>query len=381
MGILRWRAKVGALNIMATATKSNRFFWQARGHASDRTKRDGWFYIGTGTALTILTLLAILYLAPLVFMVNTSFKNAPQLADPAKPLLPMSIKMFNYQGKDLTIYRVPTDSGIRELALFESTRRASTFIDPAAPDAEKIVVPVRAATLEKVTFFDPHPETYTVAVDEKHLYFVRAFMNTLAVAGISAIGAVTSAALVAYGFSRFNIPGGNVLFLVLLSTIVLPPQVTLIPAFIVFQKIGWVGTLLPLIVPHFFSNAYNVFLLRQYFLSIPTEMDEAARVDGANPIQTFLWVIVPQARVALVTVILFHFLVIWGEFYNALIYTTSSPEAQPLSVALQRFTQLYSAQPNMMMAGSLLTMLLPMVIFFFAQRTFMQGIVITGVDK
>ncbi len=376
---------------MATATPTRRFFWQARGRASSGIKKDAWFYVGLGTGIAILTLLSLLYLAPLIFMVNTSFKDAAQLADPSHPLLPQSPATYTYQGTDpkykaqvgkaLPIYKVPTDSGVRELALLETTRKGSTFVDPQHPDAALITVPDRAASLEKVMRLEPHPETYTIALDERHLNFVHALINTLAVAGISAIGAVTSAALVAYGFSRFNIPGGNVLFLILLSTIVLPPQVTLIPAFIAFQKIGWVGSLLPLIVPHFFSNAYNVFLLRQYFLSIPTEMDEAAKVDGANPIQTFLWVIVPQARVALVTVILFHFLVIWGEFYNALIYTTSNPDAQPLSVALQRFTQLYSSQPNQMMAGSLFTMLIPLVIFFFAQRTFMQGIVITGVEK
>lgn len=376
---------------MATEISTKRFFWQARGRASSGTKRDAMFYISMGTAITVLTFLAVVYVAPLIFMVNTSFKDAQQLADPEKPLLPMTPQTIVYhgtdqkykdlQGKDLTIYKVPTDSGIRELALLESTRKESTFIDPKNPDGDEIVVPVRVVGLQKVMKFEAHPETYLTAVDAGHLNFLRSLLNTLAVAGISAIGAVTSAALVAYGFSRFNIPGGTVLFMVLLATIILPPQVTLIPAYIVFQKIGWVGTLLPLIVPHFFSNAYNVFLLRQYFMTIPTEMDEAAKVDGASPIQTFLWVIVPQARVALITVILFHFLVIWGEFYNALIYTTSNPDVQPLSVALQRFTQLYSSQPNQMMAGAVLTMLLPLVIFFFAQRTFMQGIVITGVEK
>jgi multiple sugar transport system permease protein len=155
----------------------------------------------------------------------------------------------------------------------------------------------------------------------------------------------------------------------------------LIPTFIVFQKIGWTGTVLPLIIPHFFSNAYNVFLLRQYFMTIPTEMDEAAKVDGANPFQTFLWVIVPQARAALITVCLFHFLIIWSEFYNALIFTSGNKDAWPLSVALSAFQQQYSFQLNSMMAGALLTALAPLIIFFLAQRYFIQNIVITGVDK
>lgn len=159
------------------------------------------------------------------------------------------------------------------LALLQSSRRESVFIDPANPNNPPISVPLRIATLEKVMRFDPHPETYAIASDEGHMNFPRALINTLAITLSSSIGAIASAALVAYGFLRFRIPGSNILFLVLMSTIILPPQVTLIPLYILFSQIGWIGTILPLVVPHFFSNAYNVFLLRQYFMSIPNEME------------------------------------------------------------------------------------------------------------
>ncbi|MBI1280995.1 MAG: ABC transporter permease subunit [Anaerolineaceae bacterium] len=337
--------------------------------------------IGMGSLIAFVTLIALIYISPFFYMVTTSFKSADQLADPNQPFLPETAVTIDYNGKTLPLYLVPVDGQTKQLALLQAKRSSSDFIDPADLSAPPVNLPLRAAALQQVKTFDPQPNVYATAVDEKHLNFPRALANTLAVTLISAVGAVISAAFVAYGFSRFRIPGINILFMILMATIILPPQVTLIPTFIFFQKIGWTGTLLPLIVPHFFANAYNVFLLRQYFLGIPREMDEAATVDGAGPFQTFLWVVLPQARIALVTVMLFHTLVIWSEFQNALIYTAGSPAAQPLSVALQRFTQLYSTQPNQMMAGAVLTMLIPLIIFFLAQKQFMQGIVITGVEK
>jgi multiple sugar transport system permease protein len=350
-----------------------------RRNQMNQVKRDAVRLVGLGTAIAVATMVALIFVSPFFYMLTTSFKNDQQLGLPSRPLLPMTPVTFNYQGQELPLYNVPINGVMRQLALKEQRRKSATFVDPQNPDADPIVYEDRVATLTQVMTFSPSLEVYTKA--SARMDFPRALLNTLAVTVISSFGAVVSAALVAYGFSRFRIPGSNVLFIVLMATIILPPQVTLIPTFIIFQKLGWIGTLLPLIVPHFFSNAYNVFLLRQYFLGIPNEMDEAAKVDGANPLQTFLWVVLPQARAALITVTLFHFIVIWGEFYNALIFTSGSHEAQPLSVALQRFQQQYSGQVNQMMAGAVLTMLAPLIIFFLAQRVFMQGVVITGVEK
>jgi len=253
------------------------------------------------------------------------------------------------------------------------------FVDPQNIGAGTVELKVKPVALTQVMRLDIHTEIYGQAFT--NMNFPRALLNTLVITIVSAFGAVSSAALVAYGFSRFRIPGGGILFMVLMATIVLPPQVTLIPTFIVFQKIGWTGTILPLVVPHFFSNAYNVFLLRQYFRQIPTEMDEAAKVDGASALQVFWYVVLPQARAALIAVTLFHCLFTWSEFYNSMIFTAGNPDAQPLSVALNHFRQLYSSEPNQLMAGALLTMIAPLVLFFLAQKVFMQGIVITGVEK
>jgi multiple sugar transport system permease protein len=157
--------------------------------------------------------------------------------------------------------------------------------------------------------------------------------------------------------------------------------VTVIPTFILFQRIGWTGTLLPLIVPHFFGNAYNIFLLRQYFMGMPYELDEAAKVDGASPWQVFTRIILPNSRLALASVFLLHFLFAWNDFYSPLIFLSGNENSYVISLGLQRFLQLHNGQPNLLMGASLLSMILPLVLFFLAQKTFMQGIVLTGVEK
>jgi multiple sugar transport system permease protein len=345
-----------------------------------RVRRDAWRLMGLGLTFGMINLLALIFFAPYIQMLTYSLKDEVQMADPDRPLLPMTAATYNYQGQNLPLYEVPLEDGsTRQLALLQARRRSSAWVDPQNPSAEPLELQIRAASLTQVRTFDPKFDTYRLAVERMN--FPRILFNTAFLAVVSAIGAVGSAALVAYGFSRFRIPGGNVLFLLLLGTIILPSQVTLIPTYIVFRSIGWVGTFWPLIVPAFFSNAYNVFLLRQYFLTIPLEMDEAAKVDGATPFQTFLRVIVPQSRAVLITVFLFHFLFMWNDFFTPLIYLAGAPDNQTLSIALQRFQQLYSNQPNQQMAGAMLTALVPLIVFFLSQRNFMQGIVITGVDK
>jgi multiple sugar transport system permease protein len=185
-----------------------------------------------------------------------------------------------------------------------------------------------------------------------------------------------SCSLVAYGFSRFRARWLNLLFLVLLSTIMLPRQVTLIPLYVFFQKIGWVDTLLPLIVPLFFANAYDVFLLRQFFMTIPLELDDAAKLDGASPLQVLLYVILPMSRPALVTVAVFHFLYAWNDFYEPLIFL-HSPENWTMAVGLQTFNALYSVNTHLIMAASVVMIVPPVLLFFLSQGIFMRGVAIT----
>ena len=331
----------------------------------------------TGITLFILTA----FIMPLGYMFTTGLKNTAQMNDPsASPFWPQSPKTIEYEGQQLEVYQVPTEDGVRELAAVKKTRAMTTFIDPDNPEAGLIEWEGNwRKDLTPVYYADPQWENFKTAWNE--LNFPLLFRNTLIIAVLGTIGAVGSSILVAYGFSRFDFRGKNFLFMILIATITLPMQATLIPTYIVFQRIGWVNTFLPLIVPHFFANAYNVFLLRQYFMQIPRELDQAAMIDGAGPLRILTSVILPQALPAVTAVSLFHFFFAWNDFFGPLIYLVSKPNLWPLSVGLQRFNATYGRMPNLIQTSALITLVLPVIIFFLAQRVFMQGIVFSGVEK
>ncbi len=320
------------------------------------------------------------FLAPLGYMFTTGIKSDSQMSDPNAPKFwPHSPETFEYEGKALEMYEVAIDGQTRQLAAYKKTRTAVQFIDPDAPEAGLIEWQGNWRTLPPAYAADPQWQNFAKVWQD--LNFPLLFRNSLIIAGFGTIGAVASSLFVAYGFSRFNFRGKNFMFMILIGTIILPVQATLIPTYILYSRIGWINTFLPLIVPHFFANAYNVFLLRQYFLQIPREMDEAAEIDGATPLQTMFMVILPQAVPALTAVCLFHFFFAWNDFFTPLVYLVSKPDLWPLSVGLQRFNALYGQQPNLIQNGALITLVLPVVVFFVAQRIFMQGIVFTGVEK
>ncbi len=343
---------------------------------SANTRQRGLVIKAAITSLTLVILL--LYLMPLGYSILTSLKTKEQVADPNAPILPSAAAKLEYEGEIYDVYRVPTDEGMRELALVKKGRNSSTFLDPANPEAGEIEWQGRWRTLGPAYELAMQWSNYPAAF--RFIDFLKLLSMTVMYATVTTIGATLSAAIVAYGFARFNFPFKNVLFIILISTIILPPQVTLVPTYAFFYRIGWVGTWLPLIIPQFFSNAYNVFLLRQYFMTIPVAMEEAARIDGAGPIRTFISVILPQAVPALIAVALFHFFFAWNDFFGPLIYLAGSTDVQPIAVGLFRFNGLYSSEPQFIQAASVLTMLIPLTIFFFAQRFFMQGVVLSG-DK
>lgn len=332
------------------------------------------------TIITSITLVILmLYLLPFGYTVLTSLKTKQQVSAINAPIYPAAPDVFEFEGETYDVYQVPTESGTQNLALFKKGRRASQFLDPANAEAGVIEWEGswRALTPAFHTAFtwSNYPRAF------KTINFARLLGNTLMYAIITTFAAVLSAAIVAYGFARFKFPFKNVLFIILISTIILPPQVTLIPTYAFFFRLGWVGTWLPLIIPQFFSNAYNVFLLRQYFLTIPGEIEDAARVDGAGPIRIFLQIILPQAVPAMIAVSLFHFFYAWNDFFGPLIYLAGNADWLPIVVGLSNFNGLYSQEPQLIQAASIMTMVIPLTIFFFAQRFFMQGVVVTGVDK
>jgi multiple sugar transport system permease protein len=319
------------------------------------------------------------FLSPLLYMVTTSFMQPSQIATPGAPLWPAKPETGTFEGKEYPVFRVTIDGTTRSLMLVQPGRETSVFVDPSDPTGTKISWQGHWRTLEQSWQFSPLFENYTTVWNQ--LNFPRLLFNTAGIAFLSTVGAVLSSILVAYGFARFRFPGRNLFFFILLGTIILPNQVTLLPQYVIFSWLGWNGTWLPLIIPHFFANAFNVFLLRQYFMTIPREMDEAAMIDGAGPFRILRSVVVPQSIPAITAVTLFHFFWAWNDFFVPLLYLANKPELQPLSIGIQQYNALYASQPTLIQASAVLAMVVPVVIFFMAQRAFMRGVVVTGVDK
>lgn len=319
------------------------------------------------------------FLSPLVRAATLSLKSPEQISQVDSPIYPADPVTFTYEGREYDVYRVPIDDGTRDLALVKKGREESAFVDPASPAAGLITWQGSWRTLEHVWTLAPNWSNFGDVWDL--IDYPRLLFNTIALALISMIGTVLSCTLVAYGFARFRFPGRSLLFTLLIATIFLPAAVTLIPTYTIFVKLGWVGTWLPLLVPAFFANAYDVFLLRQYILTIPREMDEAAAIDGAGPFRTLISVILPQAWPAVAAVSIFHLVYSWNDFFGPLIYLSTKPELQPLAVGLARFNGVHYRNPALIQAGTLMTLIIPVLLFLIFQRVFTRGIVITGVEK
>ena len=206
--------------------------------------------------------------------------------------------------------------------------------------------------------------------------------NTLIIAIVSGIGVVLSSIAVAYGFSRFRIPGVRYIFFLLIATIMIPGNITLVPTYFLFSgnALNWIGTWLPLIIPHFFGNAILIFLLRQNFKSIPRDLDEAAMLDGAGPLRILVSVILPQSAPVVTTVALLHFFYVWNETRLASLYLGIAPDLQTISFGIQR-TQTLFFTPEALMVGALLTMIVPIAVLLLSQRFFMQDMIVTQIEK
>ena len=208
--------------------------------------------------------------------------------------------------------------------------------------------------------------------------FDRYFFNSALITGFDIVGKLISCSLVAFAFSRLRWWGRDALFVLMVATLMLPPQVTLIPQFVIWKELGWVDTFIPLIVPNFFGGPFMTFLLRQFFMSIPPELDDAARIDGCSSWGIYWPIILPLARPALVAVTVFVFNATWNEFLSPLIYLHSKANLT-IALGLRAFQSEHGPEWHLVMAASLVTMLPILLVFFFGQRYFIQGVVFTGV--
>jgi multiple sugar transport system permease protein len=287
----------------------------------------------------ILWLVGLVYLVPLLWMVVLSFKPAEQAAAPGVGFLP----------------RFARSGGGSDLGVFEAAywRRLGGQI---------------AAN---------YGEVWSGATADFPLYL----KNTAVIGVLSVAGMVASSTVVAYGFSRLRWRGRDSVFLMVLATLMIPPVVLMAPLYVLFKQMGWIGTFRPLWVPCWFGGAFSIFLLRQFFLTIPRELDEAARIDGCSHWGVFWRVILPNAKPALAVVALMQFIASWNDFLGPLVFLNHERQ-YTLSLGLQNYQAQHGGTPwNLVMAFSVLVVLPVLVMYLLARRLFVEGVAATGIKE
>jgi multiple sugar transport system permease protein len=287
---------------------------------------------------------------------------------------------------DVTPRRLPPSVRRQRLLLFVANHSVALtlcviFLMPFAVVALTALMSRQQALS---THYWPHPfvwSNFTHIAD--FMPIVHDGWNSTVYAVLSSLGVVVSSVPVAYALSRMRWRGRQIVFILVLSTLMLPDQVTSVPLYSIFVRFHWIGTLKPLIVPNFLGDAFSIFLLRQFFLTIPEELADAARVDGAGDFRILTRVVIPLAKPALAAVALFQFLYAWNDFYYPLLYAGNNPKTVTLAVGLsQLLSSVYvhfGAPWNILMAGSIIFMAPVILIFFLAQRAFIEGVTLTGI--
>ncbi|MDL2301848.1 carbohydrate ABC transporter permease [Lachnospiraceae bacterium OttesenSCG-928-D06] len=225
----------------------------------------------------------------------------------------------------------------------------------------------------KTLVFENYPKSLTT------MPFARYTINTLTITCLNMIGTVLTASMVAYAFAKLNWKGRDIWFVLMLSTMMLPSQVTQIPLFILYKNLGWLNTYLPLVVGSFFGGgAFNIFLLRQFFKTLPNELSEAAKIDGCTEVSIFTKIVLPLCKPALATIAIFSFMGSWNDFFGPLIYLTD-PKKYTIALGLRAFQGYSGVQWNLLMAASIVTVLPTLLLFFCFQNYFVKGIALTGI--
>jgi multiple sugar transport system permease protein len=332
--------------------------------------------------------IGLFFFIPFLWMLLTAFKSSQDVSHTPPRLLPYDYKYVTVNGEKYPLYKVKTETGVRELAAVKIAEGYGTFVDPANPDLtveyklqqgkERIAEAIMVITFRWQNFPDAMKRGSRPTVGTSFWVY---FKNSLIVAFFCIIGTLASNTPVAYAFARLKFPGKNLLFILVLATMMLPFQVTMIPLYLLFNDfLHWGDSFLPLIVPSFFANAYDVFLLRQFFRTIPEEMSDAARVDGASEWQIFTQIVLPLSVPVLATVTVFTFLWAWNDFTGPLLFLTS-PKNFTMALGLQDFQGQHTMVWNQMMAAATVFTLPIIIAFFFAQKTFIQGIKLTGLKE
>jgi len=333
----------------------------------------------------LIIFVGMFFAVPFLWMLLTSFKSDKDVFHTPPRWLPHDAVRVQINGEEYPLYNVKTEDGIKQYAALKIESGLAYFVDPANPD---VVIPTElqqgservAELVEEISF---RWQNFPDAMNRGSRPGVGAsfwvyFKNSLIIAFFTIVGTLVSNTPVAYAFARLKFPGRDILFIIILATMMLPFQVTMIPIYLLFNDtLGWGDTFLPLIIPAFFANAWDVFLLRQFFKTIPEEMCDAARVDGASEWQIFTQIVLPLSTPVLATITVFTFLYAWNDFTGPLLFL-NSPRNFTMALGLQDFQGQKTIIWNQLMAAATVFTLPIIVAFFFAQKTFIQGIKLTG---
>lgn len=340
--------------------------------ADSPARRPSW---QSAVAHVLLVFFSAIFIMPFVWLVSSSVKPDAQIFRTPPEWIPMLPVTYEVGGVECPVYRSPQGE---QVALVERLPEEDAVLTVAVTGGlGRAVVPqAEFATYEPVRRFGLRWSNYPEGL--RFINFGQQLRNTLTICLSSALGAVLSCSLVAYGLARIPWRGRNGLFYVILATMMIPPQVTMVPLFVVFAKLGMVNTFWPLILPSFLAPGFYVFLLRQFFLGIPEDLTDAARLEGCGELGIYWRIALPLSKPALATVALFSFLGAWNDYLGPLIYLSNEAK-YTLSIGIASFSSQYGSFPGMLMAVSTVMTVPIIVLFFFTQRTFIQGITLTGI--
>lgn len=333
--------------------------------------------VATIAVYALLCGLSALFALPFLWMVSSGFKDMETIFEYPPTLLPMETSTTISHGRHVPVgIHAPAGIPPRRVAILD--RRPGEMRVSALPSGDTDAgewVPNVSVKLERHVHF--RWENYPAAWNSEP--FTRYTFNTLIITALGILGQTLTASLVAFGFARLEWPGRKFLFLLVLATMMLPAEVTMIPSFLIFRQLGWIDTFLPLIAPSFLGGgAFSIFLFRQFFLTLPRELDDAARVDGCGSFGVYWFILMPLCKPILATIAVFSFVAHWNDFLTPLIYLNSSDNFT-LAVGLRFFQGAYGTDMHLLMAASTLTLLPVLVVFFFGQKYFVRSIVMSGV--
>lgn len=368
-----------ALGIVVTlgATRWLKALTRNANHASEISRL-------SATHLALLTG-AFMFMVPFAWLLSTSLKADDEQAVFPPVWIPTQQKTIDAlqrpDGKPARLSKLADGKLVAEVEELPDGRiKVRPMQDETTPVASGAETTLTRAELTKLRHVAPKWDNYSEALaylpPDTH-YGLTFLGNTLLLTLMSVLGTLLASSMVAYSFARLSWPGRNFLFAVLLATMMVPGAVTLMPQFLIFRSLGWVDTLKPLWVPAFFGSAFNIFMLRQFFLTIPNELEDAAKIDGCGPFGVYWRVMLPQVKPALAAIAIMAVMGAWNNFQGPLIYLSSS-EHMPLAYGLQLYQQQHGGEPGLLMAASTMVVMPIIVLFFFTQRYFIEGVSLTG---